>query len=56
MGPPKHALMAIIGNPILATVILATKSPRLLPYMFKDIEKEEQLIKLSTEKFNLIIS
>jgi hypothetical protein len=31
IGPPKHALIAIIGYPILAMVTLATKSPKLLP-------------------------
>ena len=32
IGPPKHALIAIVGNPILAIVTFATKSPRLLPF------------------------
>lgn len=32
MGPPKQALIAIKGYPILAMVTFATKSPKLLPY------------------------
>ena len=32
IGPPKHADMAIVGYPILATVTLATKSDKEFPF------------------------